>query len=345
MIPLGLLFVVLFALSKGSATPGITSMKGELMAGTIETNRYAAAVKRAISSKNPNVMVKLALRLEHQYPETAKVLAQRAIRARKQLRLGLVLKRQRQRQIAVKRAILAELLGDSDEDDPAGSATQGEDEDGAEGSATQDEGDDNEGSATQDAEDEQESAAQAPDVSKLSLDDVENPEPLDGIDPEKWREWAGTIAGPNTCKGIRAGFMGTSLKRLKDLDYVTSLKSVPFEGSKPGSKGSATRGSATRKALVAEWKKPLSSETFLSDPELQYNVFMQSTKSHKEAIDKEYKDYIGQKINGKTVTLSGLLAVAHLAGLPGLKGWLTHESDRQKFGATTQMFEATTGVF
>lgn len=45
------------------------------------------------------------------------------------------------------------------------------------------------------------------------------------------------------------------------------------------------------------------------------------------------------------ITLSGLLGVAHVAGLEGLVGWLEHREDRKRFPHTTATFAVTNGVF
>jgi hypothetical protein len=45
------------------------------------------------------------------------------------------------------------------------------------------------------------------------------------------------------------------------------------------------------------------------------------------------------------ITLSGLLGVAHVAGLEGMIGWLEHRDDRKRFPHTTATFIATNGAF
>src|SRR4029077_2270565 len=56
-------------------------------------------------------------------------------------------------------------------------------------------------------------------------------------------------------------------------------------------------------------------------------------------------DLPGDTAGPHTITLSGLLGVAHIAGLEGLVSWLEHREDRKRFPHTPAMFTRTNGVF
>jgi len=95
---------------------------------------------------------------------------------------------------------------------------------------------------------------------------------------------------------------------------------------------------------VGDWVKP--KEVFLSSPALQYEVFGKSMKAYVSVIAKRYQSAIGTTINGKKVTLSGLLGAAHAAGGEGLGKWIGNVNDYQaKYKHVMERFSATTGIF
>ena len=51
-----------------------------------------------------------------------------------------------------------------------------------------------------------------------------------------------------------------------------------------------------------------------------------------EQIEKKYSDYYGKKINGITITLSGLIAGAHLKGMGGVKQFLKGKDNADALG-------------
>jgi len=65
----------------------------------------------------------------------------------------------------------------------------------------------------------------------------------------------------------------------------------------------------------------------------------------------ELAKYVGARITipdadaPSTISLSGLLGVASVAGLEDVIGWLTSESDRKRFPNTTNLFLRTNGMF
>lgn len=56
-------------------------------------------------------------------------------------------------------------------------------------------------------------------------------------------------------------------------------------------------------------------------------------------------DLPGDSAGPHAITLSGLLGVAHVAGLEGMANWLEHRDDRTRFPHTTATFARTNGVF
>ncbi len=62
-------------------------------------------------------------------------------------------------------------------------------------------------------------------------------------------------------------------------------------------------------------------------------------------VKEKFGSYLGQTIQGRAVTLSGLCGVVNRAGMRGAESWLKNESDRVKYPATTHAFEATNGLF
>ncbi len=65
-----------------------------------------------------------------------------------------------------------------------------------------------------------------------------------------------------------------------------------------------------------------SPDEFLSDPELQEKAFLANAMRNKWVLRKDIKRFVGKKINGVTITESGILAAAHLAGPGSVKKYL-----------------------
>lgn len=64
------------------------------------------------------------------------------------------------------------------------------------------------------------------------------------------------------------------------------------------------------------------SQNFLKDPKLQERAFIANAQRNKWILRKDIKNFVGKKINGITVTESGILAAAHLAGAGSVKKYL-----------------------
>jgi len=78
-----------------------------------------------------------------------------------------------------------------------------------------------------------------------------------------------------------------------------------------------------------QWKAGHSREYFLSNSELQDRVFKEHTIDLIKQIDSRFTEYIGKAFNGVEITLSGLIAGAHLGGIGGVSNYLKGLTDAQ----------------
>jgi hypothetical protein len=127
----------------------------------------------------------------------------------------------------------------------------------------------------------------------------------------------------------QVGIFQTRLKRLEDLGLVRDVQRVQRNGAP---------------SWTATFRPPLTLARVLSDPLLQYRIFVASMKRYRDEILARHRAAIGTEIEGKPATLSGLMAVSQHAG-PALASWLAHEADRRRFKQTTAAYGRTTGVF
>jgi hypothetical protein len=92
---------------------------------------------------------------------------------------------------------------------------------------------------------------------------------------------------------------------------------------------------------TGDWKAPLSESIYLKSMPLQYVSFTRSMTAMVPKVNK----FIGETVDGKVCTLSGLLGVGHLAGEAGVESWVKDPKVREKFKATTDTFNRVNGVF
>jgi len=71
------------------------------------------------------------------------------------------------------------------------------------------------------------------------------------------------------------------------------------------------------------WKQGYSRQKFLAEPYFQDRIFKEHIASLLKYIDRYCSVYIGKKIAGTLITRSGCVGFAHLAGMGGLKRFLT----------------------
>lgn len=124
----------------------------------------------------------------------------------------------------------------------------------------------------------------------------------------------------------RLGMLAIHLRRLQELGYVGRI-------------------AGTSAALTADWTPPLREVEFLADPSVQRRVLAESTAAFVEAIARRHPFAIGQMIDGRPASLSGLLAVAHRLGIAGLTQWLCSENERRRQRIATASFGRANGIF
>lgn len=104
--------------------------------------------------------------------------------------------------------------------------------------------------------------------------------------------------------------------------------------------------SGVRKLWTADLIPPPTLDEFLKSSKLQYDAFVKSMLDYLPTLLADrYREFIGKEIEGKRVTLSGLLAVVHQAGIDGLKSWLANPADRTKYPHTTAAFVKSSEIF
>ena len=156
--------------------------------------------------------------------------------------------------------------------------------------------------------------------------------PIPEASDEQWMRFVRLMQTSDVAAVTPTGQVGvfhTRLKRLEDLGLVRDVRRVQ-------------RGGAP--SWTATFRPPLTLARLLSDPLLQYRIFVVSMKRYRDEILARHRDAIGKEIEGKPATLSGLMAVSQHAG-PALGSWLANEADRKRFKQTTAAYGRTTGVF
>jgi hypothetical protein len=160
------------------------------------------------------------------------------------------------------------------------------------------------------------------------------PIPFAGIGAKAWNRYVrlmATATSETVSAGNQFGIFQIGYPRLADLGYVENVRKVHKKG---------------RSVWVGDFKAPLTLAGFLKDVALQYQAFVQTTKTDRSAILARHAGSIGQPIAGKKATLSGLLAVAYHAGLAGLARWLSGgEEERKRSPRTTAAYQRAVGLF
>jgi hypothetical protein len=94
------------------------------------------------------------------------------------------------------------------------------------------------------------------------------------------------------------------------------------------------------------WAGILPIENFLKSLPAQVQALSAISRLHRAESRDTIDGVIGQEIEGRSATLSGLLAVALRAGgAKGLDSWLNSEGDRRKFKRTTAAYLKLNGIF
>ena len=82
-------------------------------------------------------------------------------------------------------------------------------------------------------------------------------------------------------------------------------------------------------------------DLFLNNPELQEKAFLANAARNKWILRKDINRFVGKKIKGVTVTESGILAAAHLAGPGSVKKFLRsygRDDFSDAFGTTVRTY-------
>lgn len=150
-------------------------------------------------------------------------------------------------------------------------------------------------------------------------------DPLPGVPKEKWSVFCRLMACSPTGFKAPSGKLGAfafSPRRLVDM-------------------GLASRAQRTQAVWEATFAKPFTEMAFLKSPKVQYAVFCKSNRCYLPAAIAARGKPVGDKI----ITVSGALAVLHLAGEAGFGTWVSDSKIRSRFSNTTKAFQSCNGVF
>lgn len=145
-----------------------------------------------------------------------------------------------------------------------------------------------------------------------------------------WTTFVRALAGPAQSTRTDAGRLGRfaiHLRRMAELRCVRDVRR------------------ADDGRVIADWVRPLTEETFLADPRLQYRALVMSLRGLRRDLLARQVPVIGQRIDGQRATVSGLLAVAHRLGIVGLEAWLEAPAVRQRQRVASSLFERVNGLF
>lgn len=158
--------------------------------------------------------------------------------------------------------------------------------------------------------------------------------PLPGVTDEQWKAYLRALATPahvdKVSPRLALGAFLFTYPRLGDLGYVKNVRRATLNG---------------RPVWTGDFAPPLTLERFLAEPTLQVEAMGKSTRDYLPKVRVLFGKYLGQELEGRKATLSGLLAVAHRGGLKGLAGWVKNARDRQVYPNTTAAYLAANGIF
>lgn len=156
--------------------------------------------------------------------------------------------------------------------------------------------------------------------------------PVPTLTRKQWLDFVKLHANGNpktVTPSFRLGVFEMTVRRLCDLGAMKNPRVVRFRD---------------RQVWDAEWCNPATLSAFQRDPLGQYALFAESIRRYAE--EDAIKAAVGAEVDGVKLTLSGALAVAHRAGLPGLASWIAKPRDRSRFtNNTTSYFQRGNGLF
>lgn len=161
------------------------------------------------------------------------------------------------------------------------------------------------------------------------------PSPFPTVAGPEWTQFVIGLRGKNAKQitpGYSLGLFGFGMRRLVDLKLASNPHKDTYNG---------------KSVWMADWAPQLQPgpDTFLGTAQGQYSAFVKSMQLYAAQIHKEIPEAIGSTLDGKPVTLSGLLAVAHRAGWQGLKDWMGDASVRAAHKQTGDIFNKANGLF
>lgn len=164
----------------------------------------------------------------------------------------------------------------------------------------------------------------------LSMSSKSSSSPMPGVAASSWRRFVSVmVVAPKSHVSPRGrmGTFGMDARRLADVGFMDDAHKSQL-GSELG-------------VWTGSWRPPLDRDVFLSSTPAQYEAFCRSMRKMQPAAS----SLAGTVVDGSPATLSGLLAVGHLAGERGLASWIADPAVRKKFATTTQSFQRANGIF
>lgn len=161
------------------------------------------------------------------------------------------------------------------------------------------------------------------------------PSPWPDVPDVGWNRFVFGMRGKDP-KAIGAGYtlglFGFGMRRLADLGLATN----PHKGEHAG-----------KAVWLADWLPALEPgpDAFLKNADLQYRTFVKSNADYAKRIHAELPELLEATLDGKPVTLSGLLAIAHRAGWEGMQQWLSDAKVRAAHKQSTELFNRLNGAF
>ncbi len=154
--------------------------------------------------------------------------------------------------------------------------------------------------------------------------------PLAGVPSLAWQKFVTVmVVAPKRHASSRGrlGYFGMDGRRLCDVGFMRDARKTTV-GCETG-------------VWTGDWVAPLTTEKYLDSAGAQYEAF---SRSMRRMVPKVLP-LVGAPVGRKHATLSGLLAVGHLAGESGVASWVRDPAVRSKFQATTSNFEKANGLF
>lgn len=152
--------------------------------------------------------------------------------------------------------------------------------------------------------------------------------PLPTVPDASWTNFVRLMGSPECATGkTDKGYLGLFLFSPARLAHFGAVTNVRRENGK----------------LEGDFVPPLTEPDFLRSPALQYRAFARSCGEYASRLARWPAPL--PEVDATRTTLSGLLAVAHRAGLKGLRRWLRSAEDRRLHPFTSAGFDLCNGLF